>query len=186
MGAETSTLQSIESLNATLSDIENKLGVVEDIHLHHERNICQDDSVVLSGKIIKCNSSVSLNVGPVIGLLGQRSVRILVETNRDAEITFNVFVIDDKSSFSRFHAQHVSRLKHLFSLHSMLLIFSTTISTFSSLLIRYIIISCHQRFRTEGGRPKAFTVRDLEPETHYSVYVGGIQSTCKLHFNNND
>lgn len=42
MGADSSTLQSIESLNTTLEDIEKKLFVIEDVHLHHERRLVVD------------------------------------------------------------------------------------------------------------------------------------------------
>ena len=107
MGAETSTLQSIESLNATLNDIETKLGVVEDIHLHHERTICHDDTVLVSGKLIRCNSGTILNIGPIVGLVGQYSARILVEVDTAAEITLNFFIIDDRASFSRFQCEKV-------------------------------------------------------------------------------
>jgi hypothetical protein len=102
MGAETSTLQSIESLNKTLTDIETKLGVVEDIHLHHERSICHDDMVIISGKPIRCNPTVRLAVGPVVGLLGQDFARIMVESNCDADLSYHVFIIDDRASFSRY------------------------------------------------------------------------------------
>jgi hypothetical protein len=110
MGAETSTLQSIESLNKTLTDIENKLGIVEDIHLHHERSICHEDSVVISGKLIRCNASVQLIVGPVVGLIGQDFARIMVEASADCTICLNVFVIEDRASFSRFLFEQVRPL----------------------------------------------------------------------------
>ena len=102
MGAESSTLESINSLNHTLADIERKLGVVEDVHLHHERTICQDDTVLVSGKLIKCNSHVRMVVGPIIGNLGHDYVRILVELDRTSEITFNVFIVDEIATDARF------------------------------------------------------------------------------------
>ena len=54
MGAESSSLLAIESLNSTLTNIEKKLGVIEDVHIHHERTICHDNVVIVSGKRIKC------------------------------------------------------------------------------------------------------------------------------------
>lgn len=110
MGAESSTLQSIESLNTTLSEIERKLGVVEDVHLHHERTICHEDSFVISGKQIRCNPLANLTIGPVIGLLGHNLVRLLVETNIDTVISFNVFVVDEIVTDCRFIYEKVSCL----------------------------------------------------------------------------
>ena len=63
MGAESSSLQAIESLNDTLSNLERKLGVIEDVHLHHERTICHDNTVIVSGKQIVSNPGVEIVVG---------------------------------------------------------------------------------------------------------------------------
>lgn len=95
MGTGTSTLQSIESLSSTLSDIERKLAVIEDSQLHHERTIGHDDSVLVSAKRIQCRSGVNLAVGPVLGLVSHDSVRVLVETDVDAELTLNLFVMEE-------------------------------------------------------------------------------------------
>jgi hypothetical protein len=102
MGAESSSLQAIESLNSTLSGIEKKLGVIEDVHLHHERTICHDNVAIVSGKQIKCYPDVQLTVGPVVGLISQTSVRILVETNANVELTFHFFLFDELHTDSRF------------------------------------------------------------------------------------
>ena len=102
MGADSSTLQSIESLNTTLEDIEKKLFVIEDVHLHHERTIAHDDSVLISGKKIGCRSGVRLVCGPILGAVGSNFARILVEVDYDAELTFNVFVSDAKLMCSRY------------------------------------------------------------------------------------
>lgn len=102
MGADSSTLQSIESLNSTLEDIEKKLFVIEDVHLHHERTISHDDAVLISGKKIGCRSGVRLLCGPVLGVIGSNWARIMVEVDKDAEISFNVFVADRKLLCTRY------------------------------------------------------------------------------------
>jgi hypothetical protein len=91
MGADSSTLQSIESLNGTLNDIERKLFLVEDAHLHHDQTIARDDSIVVYSKSIACRSNVNLIVGPVLGSISTDSCRVLVETDQDASLTLNVF-----------------------------------------------------------------------------------------------
>ena len=102
MGQDSSTLQSIESLNSTLEDIEKKLFIIEDVHLHHERTISHDEAVVISGKQIVCRSGVKLLCGPVLGLIGSSFARILVEVDQDAAISFNVFQTDAKLICTRF------------------------------------------------------------------------------------
>lgn len=102
MGADSSTLQSIESLNSTLNDIEKKLFVIEDVHLHHERTISHDDAVLISGKKIVCRSGVHVLCGPVLGLIGTQFARILVEVDEDSELTFNVFITDNHLICTRF------------------------------------------------------------------------------------
>ena len=105
MGAESSSLQAIESLNSTLDGIEKKLGVIEDVHLHHERTICHDNVAIVSGKQIRCYPDVQLTVGPVVGLISQSSVRILVETDADVTLTFHFFLFDQLHTESRFFSQ---------------------------------------------------------------------------------
>ena len=102
MGAESSSLRAIDSLNDTLANIERKLGVIEDVHLHHERTICHDNVVLVSGKQIVSNPNVDLVVGPIVGLITQDSVRILVETNNSATLTVNFFLLDEIHTESRF------------------------------------------------------------------------------------
>lgn len=102
MGQDSSTLQSIESLNSTLEDIEKKLFVIEDVHLHHERTISHDDAVVISGKRIVCRSGVRLVCGPVLGLIGSSFARVLVEVDQDSELTFNIFRTDAKLMNTRY------------------------------------------------------------------------------------
>jgi hypothetical protein len=51
MGADSSTLSSIESLGSTLTEIERKLGAIEDAHLHHERTICHDNTIIIIGTL---------------------------------------------------------------------------------------------------------------------------------------
>ena len=102
MGADSSTLKSIESLNATLDGIEKKLFVIEDVHIHHERVISQDDSIIISGKMIHCRSGVRLLCGPVLGTYGTDFARILVEVDCDGDITLNVFNVDNKLMSTRY------------------------------------------------------------------------------------
>lgn len=102
MGADSSTLQSIESLNSTLEDIEKKLFVIEDVHLHHERTIAHDDSVLISGKKISCRSGVRLLCGPILGTIGSSFARLLVEVDCDSDLTLNVFVSDARLMCSRY------------------------------------------------------------------------------------
>ncbi len=90
--AESSTLQSVESLSATLDEINQKLIAIEDIHLHHERIVCTDEIIIVHGRRIKCLSSVEIIVGPVVGLVGENFIRFLLEINRDTELTINVFL----------------------------------------------------------------------------------------------
>lgn len=89
--AESSTLQSVESLSATLDEINRKLIVIEDIHLHHERVTCTDETIIVHGKRVKCLSTVEIVVGPIVGLIGEDFIRVLLEVNRDTEVTLNVF-----------------------------------------------------------------------------------------------
>ena len=94
MGAETSTLQSIDSLSKTLIDIEQKLSNIETLQFHHERTIALDNTILIADKVITCNSQVKLTVGPIIGIVSSDYVRILIETNIDANITFYIFEIN--------------------------------------------------------------------------------------------
>ena len=47
-----------------MTEIERKLGAIEDAHLHHERTICHDNNILISGKRIQCNNNIKLLVGP--------------------------------------------------------------------------------------------------------------------------
>ena len=96
--AESSTLQSVESLSATLDDINKKLIAIEDIHLHHERVTCTDETIIIHGQRVKCLSTVEIVVGPIVGLIGEDFIRVLLEVNRDTEITFNVFTTQNDLS----------------------------------------------------------------------------------------
>ena len=106
MGAESSSLQAIDSLNDTLANLERKLGVIEDVHLHHERTICHDNTVLVSGKQIVSDPGVDLVVGPIVGLITQNSVRILVEANTSATLTVNFFLMDALHTEARFIAEY--------------------------------------------------------------------------------
>ena len=107
MGADTSTLQSIDALSKSLAEIETKLTTIENVHLHHERTISHDNKAYVSGKLIACRPGVSLIVGPVIGAIGCDQVRILVETNESTELTFNFFAADELSTVNRFLFEEV-------------------------------------------------------------------------------
>lgn len=91
MGADSSTLSHIESLNSTLSELEKKMFYMEDFVLHHERTIAKDNVVLISEKMIQGRVGVNLVVGPVIGTIGADFVRIMVEVDRDTVLTFNIF-----------------------------------------------------------------------------------------------
>jgi hypothetical protein len=93
MGASSST-QSIESLNSTLENIDQKLFVIEDVHLLHERAISLDDAIIISGKKIAW-AGASLRVGPVLGAVGCDFARVLVETDVTVDLTLNVFATDE-------------------------------------------------------------------------------------------
>lgn len=111
MGAETSTLASIDSLSASLLEIERKLVVIEDTHTHHERTICHDDAVIVSGKRIQCRADVHLIVGPVLGIIGQTTGRVLLETDTDADITLNFFIIDELVTDARYQCEDSFTIK---------------------------------------------------------------------------
>ena len=111
MGAESSSLQAIESLNSTLGDIERKLGVIEDVHLHHERTICEDNMVLVSGKRIASDPNTELVVGPVLGLITQDSVRILVEADNTTTLTVHFFLMDELHTEARFVSGDVFEVK---------------------------------------------------------------------------
>ena len=82
MGADSSTLKSIDSLSSTLTDIEKRLTQIEDVQIHHERTIALDNSVIISGKRILCNHDASIVTGPIIGQLTINSARILLEVSK--------------------------------------------------------------------------------------------------------
>lgn len=100
---ESSTLESVESLSSTLLEIERRLTSIEDVHLHHDRTICHDNTILVSGKLINCQPGVKAIVGPIIGLVSQTSARILIEVNIPTTLTFNVFHVDELTTDGRFH-----------------------------------------------------------------------------------
>lgn len=142
MGADSSTLQGIESLNSTLSEIESRLFDVEDIQLHHEAALFHNNSIVVAGKQIPMNPNCKLVVGPILGTIGTTMLRILVEVDRDSLLTFNVF---------RSHASFVSeRFIHSASV------------------------------RVLGHTPTALTIGKLDPDTPYTIYIGGVDASQSL------
>jgi len=114
--AESSTLQSVESLSATLDEINKKLIVIEDTHLHHERVTCTDETIIVHGKRVKCLSTVEIVVGPIVGLVGEDFIRVLLEVNRDTDITLNVFTAQNDLST---HTQYVSTTVSVLSSYSI-------------------------------------------------------------------
>jgi hypothetical protein len=99
----------------TLTELERKLALVEDSQFHHQQTIAHDDSVLVSGRMIRCCKSVSLVLGPVIGTVGQDSVRIMVETAVDAEIVLHFFLLDELLTDARFVCTAVSVSRHVLS-----------------------------------------------------------------------
>ena len=100
MGAETSTLQSIDSLSSTLQDIEKKLTNIESLHFRHERTIALDNTIMIADKPIICRQEVKIITGPVIGLIGHNFFRILVETNVNSTVSINVFSVNSSGQAS--------------------------------------------------------------------------------------
>jgi len=106
--AESSTLQSVESLSTTLDEINKKLVVIEDIHLHHERITCTDETIIVFGKRVKCLSTVEIVVGPIVGLVGEDFIRFMLEINKSTEITLNVFIVEnDLATETKFYSTKV-------------------------------------------------------------------------------
>jgi hypothetical protein len=93
MGAENSNLRSIESLNSSLTEIEKRMFYLEGVKFHHERTGAIDDSLLIAGKLIRCNIRVELLIGPVIGIIGCDFARIVVETELQEELTLNIFEV---------------------------------------------------------------------------------------------
>lgn len=97
--AESSTLDSVDCLASTLKELNCKLSTLENVHLQHEKPVCNDDMLVIAQKTIQCISSVYITVGPVLGTVGCNFARILVETNKSVDISLNVFVsVTDEST----------------------------------------------------------------------------------------
>lgn len=163
MGTGTSTLSAIDSLSSSLQEIERKLAVLEDSHLHHEKTICFDDNVIVSGKriqvyllnypvsiasnfplsvLFKCRSGIKLEVGPVLGIVTSNGVRVLVEVDSDCEVTMNFFVIDELNTEARFQRE--------------------------------------DRFVAKKNTPIARTFIGLVPNTRYAMYIGGLDSSETL------
>lgn len=91
MGAQNSTLKSIELLSSTLTSIEERLFEIEDVHLHHNQGLVKNSFLLVSGKQIACNPNVQLLVGPVVGLVGVDFCRILIEVDQDCLVSLHVF-----------------------------------------------------------------------------------------------
>lgn len=96
MGADTSTLHSIESLNQSLDDLTNKLKSIEILQCKNERIVSLDNKVYVADKEISCRPDIQLIVGPVVGLIGTNFSRILIEINEEADISFFVFAIEQQ------------------------------------------------------------------------------------------
>mmetsp|Transcript_24746 Transcript_24746/g.33997 ORF Transcript_24746/g.33997 Transcript_24746/m.33997 type:complete len:1591 (-) Transcript_24746:85-4857(-) len=159
MGAESSTLQGIESLNSSLLEMKQKLDAVENAHVHLGNSLNNDMSdilhmdtkVIAHGQSIWCRESINLVVGPVIGLVLCNSVRILVEVNLDAKIccyvykreTITVHTDAPKGVESSSRYQYVKKS--------------------SMLLTSYV--------------PMAISIEDLIPNSFYLIYIGGIRSS---------
>eukprot|EP01041_Mallomonas_annulata_P004510 gene4510-8965_t len=107
---ESSTLDSVEALSVTLTDIERKLTSIEDVHLHHDRTICHDDVIIISGKRIACRSAVSLIVGPVLGTISQTTVRVMIETDISTTIEFHLFHVDELIPTGRYHSSKIVQI----------------------------------------------------------------------------
>lgn len=98
MGADSSTLNSVECLNGTLESIEDRLFDIEDTYLRHESSVVLDTCIVVGDKVISCNANINLVAGPVLGRLNSTSIRIGMEINRSATLEFFVFVADEETA----------------------------------------------------------------------------------------
>ena len=106
--AESSTLQSVECLSASLDEINRKLIIIEDIHLHHDRVHCTDETILVYGKRVKCSSIVDIVIGPVVGLVGTNFITFMLEINRAASLTILVFTAEnDLGTETKFHSSKV-------------------------------------------------------------------------------
>lgn len=102
MGNDSSISSNVYSLNDSLGKIEERLFRIEDIHLHHQTCFNIDDSVIISGKKIKCSKSVKVLCGPVLGLVGRDQVSIMLEVDSPTTVTFNIFRSDKFTVGERF------------------------------------------------------------------------------------
>eukprot|EP01031_Cornospumella_fuschlensis_P026645 gene26645-32196_t len=91
MGANNSVLTSLDSLNNSLESIERKLFDVSSIQLHHSDSVIQNDDVLVRGKRIRCNPAVNCVVGPLLGLISTNSCRVMLEIDRDSDISLHIF-----------------------------------------------------------------------------------------------
>ncbi len=93
--AESSALKNCGDLSLTLNEINEKLKIIEDLHLHSERSLNRDEITIVHGQKIKCLSTVIITVGPIVGLIGENFIRFLLEINQNAELTANIFIAPD-------------------------------------------------------------------------------------------
>ena len=157
MGADSSTLRSIESLNKTLTDLEHKLYLIEDSHVILNNNdndnvinntVAVDNNVLLFNTRVKCRESINLLVGPILGIVTHNTVRVLVEISSDADISFNIFIREEIST---------DQLK-------------TEKANFYK--------SVNRTMRKDI--PEAITITGLLPGSHYYLYLGGVSCSDTL------
>ncbi|RYH21073.1 hypothetical protein EON65_21565 [archaeon] len=142
MGANNSVLSSLESLNESLESIERKLFEVSSIQLHHSDSIVQNDDVLVRGKRIRCNPAVNCIVGPFLGLISTNTCRVLLEIDRDCDISLHIF----KSS---------------------------------KLFVSEMFVSS-VHYKVKGHAPYVCHINDLECDTAYDVYIGGLNQCQTL------
>ncbi len=99
---DSSLLNAVDQLSSTLQDLERKLATIEDSHVHLERTVCVDGDFLVCGQKIRCDPNIKLNVGPILGIVTSTSVRILVETDKTANISFNLFLVDEISKEGKY------------------------------------------------------------------------------------
>ena len=109
MGAESSSINSIDSLGKTLVDIEHKLSQLESTNLHQSKDTSLFDghSVTVSGRVIECRPWINLIAGPVVGLVGQTFARVLIETNVSCLVSIDVFEVINSAGKVKFVYQEV-------------------------------------------------------------------------------
>ncbi len=91
MGAESSSLQAVESLNHSLETIEKQLFTIEDLLFHHQQTSAINNNITIADIPIPVNESIHFLCGPIISAILPTEIRFLVELNESATLSCIVF-----------------------------------------------------------------------------------------------